>query len=283
MTSRFRRLIAFISAMACMAAMLTLWSYQQPLTSAVEAAPGAGQSATAPAAVPRLPDGKPNLQGIWQVRNRAAYDLEDHAARPGTLAGISVVEGGTIPYQAWALKKRNENFATRQTDDPLSKCYMAGVPRIMYLPFPMQIVQNARRVSILFEWSQNYRQIYTDGSKGPEGIEFWMGDSRGRWEGDTLIVNVTDHNDKTWFDMAGNFHSEAMQLVERFTMRDPNTIDYQVTVTDPKIFTRPWTMRMALYRDMEMSRVLEYDCQAEREEANGAFSREPRTWYREAR
>ena len=155
--------------------------------------------------------------------------------------------------------------------DPLAKCYMAGVPRIMYLNFPMQIFQNPRRVSILFEWSQNYRQIYTDGSKGPEGIEFWMGDSRGQWEGDTLVVDVTDHNDKTWFDMAGNFHSEAMQLMERFTLRDADTIDYQVTVTDPKVFTRPWTMKMALYRNTEMSRVLEYDCQAEAEEANGAF------------
>jgi hypothetical protein len=263
---------ACLAVLACAAAALQLSSRT-----------AGAQAAAASPAIPRLPDGKPNLQGIWQVRNRAAYDLEDHPARFGMPAGASVVEGGTIPYQPWALAKRNENFANRETADPLSKCYMAGVPRVMYLPFPVQIVQNARRVSLLFEWSQNYRLIYTDGSKGPEGIEFWMGDSRGHWEGDTLVVHVTDHNDKTWFDMAGNFHSEAMQLIERFTLRDANILDYQVTVTDPKVFTRPWTMRMALYRDLEMSRVLEYDCQAEKEEANGAFPREPRTWYQEPR
>lgn len=279
MTSRFRGSISIIAALASLGFVLTMWLYVGDANSAVAAA----QSQTPATSLPRLPDGKPNLQGIWQVRNRAAYDLEDHQSRLGMPAGTSVVEGGAIPYQEWALKKRNENFAGRKTADPLSKCYFAGVPRIMYLNFPMQIFQNPRRVAILFEWSQNYRQIYTDGSTGPEGIEFWMGDSRGHWEGDTLVVNVTDHNDKTWFDMAGNFHSEAMQLVERLTMRDANTIDYQVTVTDPKVFTRPWTMKMALYRNTGMSRVLEYDCQAEAEEANGAFPREPRTWYPEPR
>lgn len=266
MTSWYRRFIPLIVALTSLPILSIAQSQQDSTTG-----------------IPRLGDGKPNLQGIWQVRNRAAYDLEDHRARLGMPAGTSVVEGGTIPYQPWALTKRNDNFANRQTADPLAKCYMAGVPRIMYLNLPMQIFQNARRVSILFEWSQNYRQIYTDGSQGPEGIEFWMGDSRGHWEGDTLVVNVTDHNDKTWFDMAGNFHSEAMQLLERFTMRDANTIDYQVTVTDAKVFTRPWTMKMALYRNTEMSRVLEYDCQAEAEEASGAFPREPRTWYSEPR
>ena len=266
MISWYRSPIPLIVVLACISVVLIAQSQPSSTT-----------------AIPRLADGKPNLQGIWQVHNRAAYDLEDHHARLGMPAGTSVVEGGTIPYQAWALAKRNGHFANRKMADPLAKCYMAGVPRIMYLNFPMQIFQNPRRVSILFEWSQNYRQIYTDGSKGPEGIEFWMGDSRGHWEGDTLVVDVTDHNDKAWFDMAGNFHSEAMQLRERFTMRDADTIDYQVTVTDPKVFTRPWTMKMALYRNTEMSRVLEYECQAEAEEANGAFPREPRTWYSEPR
>jgi hypothetical protein len=280
MASTHRNPLPLSAALVCIMLALALWSFLEPLGPATEAA---AQSASAIATVPRLPDGKPNLQGVWHVSNRAAFDLEDHHARLDMPAGTSVVEGGTIPYQPWALTKKKENFANRQTLDPLSKCYMAGVPRIMYLNFPMQIVQNPRRVSILFEWSQNYRQIYTDGSEGPEGIEFWMGDSRGHWEGDTLVVKVTDHNDKTWFDMAGNFHSEAMELVERFSMRDANTIDYQVTVTDPKVFTRPWTITMAFHRNTEMSRVLEYDCQAEKEEANGAFPREPRSWYPESR
>ena len=106
-----------------------------------------------------------------------------------------------------------------------------------------------------------------------------MGDSRGRWEGDTLVVDVTDHNDRTWFDMAGNFHSEALRLVERYTMLDADTIQYEVTIEDPKVFTRPWKISMPLYRQKNMDRILEYQCQAEAEEANGAFERDPRTWY----
>src|ERR1700688_396864 len=154
----------------------------------------------------RTADGKPNLQGVWQVRNRASYDLQDHAARQGMLAGRSVVEGGEIPYQPWAAAKKEENYKNRKTSDPLSKCYMPGVPRIMYMEFPFHIFQTRDQVAILFEWSQVFRLIYTNGSAAPAGIDFWMGDSRGHWDGDTLVATVTNHNDKTWFDMAGNFH-----------------------------------------------------------------------------
>ncbi len=231
------------------------------------------------AQVPRTADGKPNLQGIWQVRNRAAADLEDHAAKNGMPAGRSVVEGGTIPYQPWALAKKRENFANRATADPLSKCYMPGVPRIMYMEFPFHIFQTRDHIAIAFEWSQVFRLIYTNGKPGPGGFEFWMGDSRGRWEGDTLVVDVTNHNDRTWFDMAGNFHSEALHVVERYTLTDADTIQYEVTLEDPKVFTRPWKMSMPLYRQKNMDRILEYQCQAEAEEANGAFERDPHTWY----
>jgi hypothetical protein len=236
-------------------------------------------AATRAAAIPRTADGKPNLQGIWQVRNRAAYDLRDHHARYGMPPGTGVIEGGDIPYLPAAAAQRALNFLNRQTADPLAKCYMPGVPRIMYMEHPFQIFQTPNHLAITFEWSQVFRLIYTDGSKHPDSIDFWMGDSRGRWDGDTLVVEVTNHNDKTWFDMAGDFHSEALRLVERYTLLDANTIDYEVTFEDPTVFARPWKIRMPLYRQTGMKRLLEYQCEAELEEATGAFERDQRTWY----
>jgi hypothetical protein len=232
---------------------------------------GGAAAQTAAAKIPRMADGKPNLQGIWQVRNRAFYN--------NMPAGRSVVEGGTIPYQEWALKKREENFAKRYTEDPFSKCYMPGVPRIMYLEFPFQVFQSSTHVAMTFEWTNVHRLIYTNGSKPVQGIEFWMGDSRGRWEGDTLVVDVTNHNDKTWFDSAGNFHSNALKVTERYSLTDADTMRYEATMEDPKVFTRPWKISMPLYRVKDMDRILEYQCVAESEEASGAFHREPRTWY----
>ena len=228
--------------------------------------------------IPRTAEGKPDLQGIWQVRNRASYDLEGHVARHGMPAGRSVVQGGPIPYQPWAAMKRAENAAARETADPVEGCHLPGVPRIMYMEFPFQIFQTPEHIAMTFEWSLVHRRISMNGAP-PDGIDFWMGDSRGRWDGDTLVVNVRNHNDKTWFDMAGNFHSEALQLVERYTLMDANTINYEVTVQDPKVFTRPWTMAMRLHRVTDETRLFEYQCQSEAEEANGAFERDPKTWY----
>ena len=230
--------------------------------------------------IPRTADGKPNLQGIWQVRNRASYDLLDHVARYRMPAGRGVVEGAEIPYQPWAAQQRLENFANRAEADPLNACYLPGTPRIMYMEFPFHIFQTAEHVAMTFEWQQVYRLIYL--SSEPSlyaGVESWMGHSRGRWEGDVLVVEVTDHNDRTWLDASGNFHSDALKLTERYRMRDADTIEYEVTVEDPNVFTRPWTMRMPLHRQTEMDRILEYQCQAEKEEANGDFERELRTWY----
>jgi hypothetical protein len=229
--------------------------------------------------IPRAPDGRPSLEGIWQVRNRASYDLRDHWSRNLMPAGTSVVEGGEIPYQPWAAAKQAENFANRADRDPLGKCYMAGVPRIMYLEWPFQILQTRDHIAMAFEWTQVYRLIYTNGTPHDDRAQPWMGDSRARWEGDTLVVEVANHNDQTWLDAAGDFHSDALRLVERYTMRDADTIQYEVTIEDPKVFTRPWKISMAFYRQREMDRILEYHCQAEKEEAAGVFEPEPRTWY----
>jgi hypothetical protein len=239
----------------------------------IAAIPADAQTRRSTGNLPRTADGKPNLQGIWQIRNQAASDLRQR------VNGAPLIQGGEIPYQPAAAARRAENFKNRQTADPLANCYMPGVPRIMYLDYPFQIFQTPTDVAITFEWSQVYRLIPTDGSKHPDGIDFWMGDSRGRWEGDTLVVEVTNHNDKTWFDAAGDFHSDALRLVERYTLRDANTIDYEVTVEDGKVFTRPWTMKMALSRRTDLKRLLEFQCQADREEASGDFERDSRTWY----
>ena len=230
-------------------------------------------------AIPRTPTGKPDLQGIWQTQSRASYDLQDHVARDGMPAGKGVVVDGEIPYQSWAAAKKLENFANRKTADPVGKCFLPGVPRIMYMEFPFQIFQTPEHVAMTFEWSQVHRLIYTNGKPGLHPIEAWMGNSRGHWEGDTLVVDVTGHNDKTWFDRAGNFHSDALKLAERYTMTDADTIQYEVTVQDTKVFTKPWQIRTFFARQKQVDRLLEYQCQAEAEEANGAFERDLHTWY----
>ena len=158
---------------------------------------------------------------------------------------------------------------------------MPGVPRIMYLDFPFQIFQTPQTDRDDLRMVERPPPDLHGWLLHVDGIDFWMGDSRGRWDGDTLVVDVSNHNDKTWFDMAGNFHSEALKLVERYTLLDADTIEYEVTVEDPKVFTRPWKMSMPFHRQKGMDRILEYQCQAEVEEANGAFPREPATWYPE--
>jgi hypothetical protein len=214
-----------------------------------------------PVSPPRTQDVKNNLNGVWQVLNTAAWDIQDHHAQLGVPAGQGVVEGNDIPYQPGALARKLENFKNRLTADLVeTRGFLPGVPRIMYLPFPFQIVQTPKYIAIVFEYSGARRIIYTDGSKHPEGhIDFWLGDSRGHWEGDTLVVDVIHFNDQTWFDKAGNFHSEALHLVERFTRIGPDHINYEVIVEDPKVFTRPWKMSMPLYRRKEPNvRILEY-------------------------
>ena len=213
------------------------------------------------AQIPRTPDGRPDLSGIWEALTTAAWDLEDHGAEEGIPAGQSVVEGGAIPYQAWALAQRDENRANREALDPLLECYLPGVPRVTYLPFPFEIVQTPEHIGIFYEYGHTTRTVFLDGSSKPEALEFWMGDSHGRWEGDTLVVDVTLFTDKTWFDRAGNFHSNALHVVERYSYLTPNHLRYEATIEDPQVFTEPWTIGFPLYRRLEQNvELLEYEC-----------------------
>jgi len=210
---------------------------------------------------PRTPDRKPDLNGIWQVMNTAHWNVEAHSASEGIPAGFSVVEGGSIPYQPAALAKRNENFKNRLMADPIRKCYMPGVPRATYMPFPFEITQTPKHIGIAYEFAHATRTIFLDGTPHMEDLDFWMGDGRGRWEGDTLVVDTVSLGDQTWFDQAGNFHSDALKVTERLTPTDANHIDYEVTIEDPKVFTRPWKMRMIVYRRMEKDlELLDYEC-----------------------
>jgi hypothetical protein len=165
-----------------------------------------------PYRAPRTPDKQPDLQGIWQVLNTAEWDLRDHGAQLGVPPGRSVVENNEIPYQAWALAEKQKNYENRKAADPGAKCYYPGVPRITYMPYPFQIVQTKTYVMFLYEYGHHTRIIYTDGAPHHEEIPFWMGDSRGRWEGETLVVDTKNFNAETWFDKAGNFHSEALRV-----------------------------------------------------------------------
>ncbi len=210
---------------------------------------------------PRTPDRKPDLNGIWQVMNTAHWNVEAHSASEGIPAGFSVVEGGSIPYQPAALAKRNENFKNRLMADPIRKCYMPGVPRATYMPFPFEITQTPKHIGIAYEFAHATRTIFLDGTPHMEDLDFWMGDGRGRWEGDTLVIDTVSLGDQTWFDQAGNFHSDALKVTERLTPTDANHIDYEVTIEDPKVFTRPWKMRMIVYRRMEKDlELLDYEC-----------------------
>jgi hypothetical protein len=234
------------------------WLIASAVCLLVTAAPAAGQGA---GSLPRTADGKPDLSGVWQAVTTANWNLLPHAAEKDVPAGLGVVEGGEIPYQPWALAKKAENFKNRAAADPEAKCYLPGVPRITYMPYPFQILQTAKHVAILYEYAHAVRRIYID-SPHPEGpIEWYMGDSRAKWDGDTLVVDSVHFTDQTWFDRAGNFHSEALHVVERFTPVTAHHIQYEATIEDPKVFTRPWKMSLPLYRRMEPNiRILEYEC-----------------------
>jgi hypothetical protein len=219
---------------------------------------------------PRTADGNPDLNGIWQVMNTANWDIEGHAAGPGPLfqlgaagaipPGLGVVEGDGLPYLPAAAAKKKENFANRLTLDPEIKCYLPGVPRATYLPYPFQIVQSQKYILISYEFAGAVRTINMENHKKAP-IDSWMGWSNGNWEGETLVVDVTGLNDQTWFDRAGNFHSDGLHVVERYTPRSADTLHYEATIEDPKVFSRPWKMSMILYRHVEPNAgLLEFKC-----------------------
>jgi hypothetical protein len=260
----------------------------------LSAPPAAGQPVSQPLTKPLTKQGpayraprfagsqNPDLNGIWQALNSANWDLEPHAAGPSPFpallgaisaepAGQGVVEGGKIPYQPWAAEKKKENFKNRllppidrpsneTTGDPEAKCYLPGVPRATYMPYPIRLVQAPKQILLVYEFASATRIVYMD-RKPKIPNDAWMGWSMGRWEGDTLVIDVTEQNDRTWFDRAGNFHSAAMHVVERYTPSSPYHLMYEATIEDPKVFTRPWTIRMPLYRRIEPNmQLLEFKC-----------------------
>lgn len=220
---------------------------------------------------PRDAHGNPDLNGIWQAIGTAHYDLEPHAARMGPIvelgalgaipAGLGVVEGGEIPYQEWAHKQREENRADAVARDPAIKCYMPGIPRATYMPFPFQIVQGDRTQIFAYEFAAAARVVYMDRPDFEHPFEAWMGHSRGRWDGDTLVIRVDAHVPDTWLDQAGNFHSEALVVEERYSLVSDNVMHYEATLTDENVYTRPWKISMPLYRRLEPgAQLLEYKC-----------------------
>ena len=223
---------------------------------------------------------RPNMDGLWQALTEANWDIQAHAAQPGPSqfgalyaepAGPGIVEGNEIPYQPWAMAKKKENFEKRLTRvntdgvrleplDPEAKCYLPGVPRANYMPFPFEIIQGDKKILVAYEFASASRLITLD-KAGPAPVESYMGWSNGRWDGDTLVVDVTGLNDKTWFDRAGNFHSDALHVVERWTPAGPDVLQYEATIEDPKVFTRPWKMSFPLYRRLDRhAQFLEFKC-----------------------
>jgi hypothetical protein len=229
--------------------------------------PAAGQATYR---APRGPDGHPDLNGIWQALSGADWDLEGHAAQAsliveaGTLlaepGGMSVVDGGTIPYKPEAMAKKKQNYDNRLTLDPVVKCYLPGVPRATYMPFPFQIFQSDKYLAIAYEFDSAFRNIYLK-DPGPAPVDTWMGQSYGRWEGDTLVVDVTGLDERTWFDRAGDYHSDSLHVVERYTPIAPNILNYEATIDDPKTFTRQWKISLPLYKHVEKNaQLIEFKC-----------------------
>jgi hypothetical protein len=224
----------------------------------------------APTGPPRMKDGKPNLTGLWQSLGTADWDIQDHGAQAGPFyqlgaigavpPGQGIVEGVEIPYLPAALEQKKKNYANRWKEDPVIKCYMPGIPRSNYMAFPFQIIQSQNNVLIAYEFGSENRLINM--GKPQEAVtDTWMGTSNGRWEGNTLVVDVTGFNGMAWFDRAGNFASDSLHVVERYSLLDANTMNYEATIEDPKTFSRPWKVNVTLYRHREKdARLLEFKC-----------------------
>jgi len=204
---------------------------------------------------------------------------------------LGVVEGGKIPYQEWAAKKKQENYKNRLKLDPELKCHLPGVPRATYLPYPFQIFssvsQGKERLAIVYQYSYARREINM-GKPTEAPIDSWMGWSNGKWEGDTLVIDVSAFTtpillspegppSEHWLDRAGNFHSDALHVIERFTPLGPNHLAYEALIEDTKVFTRPWKISMPLYRRLEKNmQLLEFKCPEYTEELLlGPYRKQP--------
>jgi hypothetical protein len=240
----------------------------------VQAPQAAPSTAARPAATqyraPRTPDGRPNLSGVWQAINEADYDIQAHDAKPGPLVvmgawggippSLGVVQDGPLPYRPEALAKKRENEANALALDPIVKCFLPGIPRATYMNFPFQITQSAKMVAFTYGYDFASR-VVNIGMTAKAPVDSWMGWSSGKWEGETLVVDVTAQVEDTWFDRAGDYHSDELHVIERYTPTSPNSLLYEVTITDPKVYTRPWKMSMPLYRRLEKNiQVLDYNC-----------------------
>jgi len=255
-----------------------------PAPKAASAAPKAATPARVN--VPRMPDGKPNLNGIWQAMNTANWDLVTHGPSQGPTAygtflttppGIGVVQGDAIPYLPDAAFKKKDNYANRWIADPELKCYLPGVPRATYMPYPFEFIQSANgTILIAYEYAEAERTINM-GKPTESQVDSWMGWSNGHWEGDTLVIDVTGMNDTSWLDRAGDFHSDALHVVERYTPMSAELLNYEATVEDVNVFSRPWKISMPLYRHMEKNaRRMEFKCEEFAEELlYGPLRRKP--------
>lgn len=239
------------------------------------------------AGIPRTSGGKPDFSGIWQALSEANWNLEPHVAVQGPVEtlgaigaaapGIGVVEGGTIPYRASALPQRDANRLRRRTEDPEAKCFLPGVPRATYLPYPFQIVQSDTGIMIVYQFAGAVRTITLNKKATEAPVDSWMGFSNGHWEGDTLVVEVTGLN-ANWLDRSGNYASEARRVTERYTLTDADHIRYEATIDDPSVFSHPWTLRVPLYRRVEPgARLMDFRCVEFAEELMYGDLRKPGT------
>ncbi len=226
---------------------------------------------------PRTPDGNPDFNGIWQAMGTAHLDLQTHESRAGAMwqmgavgaipGGVGVVEGETIPYRPEALEKKNANQANWLELDPVVRCYMPGIPRANYMPYPFQIFQTPDNLLFAYQFASASRNVFLNRPDYEAPILTVMGHNLGHWEGETLVITNSDQYDWTWLDSSGNHHSEAMKVTERFTALGPNTLWYEATIDDPEIYTEPWKISMPLYRRLEPNmRLMEFKCQEFTEE-----------------
>jgi hypothetical protein len=233
--------------------------------------PTATSDATPEPSLPTAYDGNPDLSGIWQAIGTAHWNLEDHTASAGppelgaigTMPpGKGVVVGGDIPYQEWAREQQQENLARRHAEDPATKCYLPGVPRATYQPYPFQILQGTGKIMIVYGIAEANRTIHMDkDNPEPAPIDSWMGRSHGRWDGDTLVVEASGFNGQAWLDRAGNFASDTLRIEERYTLMGPNAMQYEATLEDPNVYTGTWSIKLPLYRRLEPDmEILEYKC-----------------------